>query len=80
MTPRAAILKLLAERGDGKTICPSEAARLLAPQDWRPLIAETRKAGTELADEGLIEVTQGGQPVSPRDVAGPIRYRLKAQP
>ena len=38
--PRAeierAILDLLAERGAGKTICPSDAARALAPDIWPP--------------------------------------------
>ena len=36
----------------------------------------TRQAAARLADEGRIEVTQGGAPVDPRNHRGPIRLRL----
>ncbi|MCQ8185374.1 DUF3253 domain-containing protein [Parvularcula maris] len=79
MTPRRIILQLLAERGEGKSICPSEAARALAPEDWRPLMDEVRAAGRMLAEEGRIEVTQGGEPVDPISARGPVRYRSRGE-
>ena len=78
MTPRDAILELLAERSPGKSICPSEAARRSAgDEEWRPLMHATREAGRSLAAEGLIEVTKKGKPVDPETVKGVIRHRLK---
>jgi hypothetical protein len=38
-------------------------------------MAEIRRAGTRLAAEGRIDVTQKGDAVPP-DAPGPIRYRL----
>ncbi|MBS1843424.1 MAG: DUF3253 domain-containing protein [Actinobacteria bacterium] len=41
----AAILELLAARGHGKTICPSEVARALAAdEDFRPQMEPVRQA------------------------------------
>jgi len=71
-----AILELLAARGAGKTICPSEAARRLGGDDgFRPLMALVREAAAALAAAGDIEVTRGGRPVDVGEVRGPIRLR-----
>ncbi|MEM1409475.1 MAG: DUF3253 domain-containing protein [Pseudomonadota bacterium] len=79
MSPREAILEVLSQRDAGKSICPSEAARLAAGDDpWRPLMGTVRAAGKALAAEGIIEVTKKGKPVDPEAVKGVIRYRLKA--
>jgi hypothetical protein len=74
---RATILKLLQRRETGKTICPSDAARALAGERFRPLMTPVRDVAAELADEGRIEVTQSGRPVDPRGTRGPIRLRLR---
>jgi Protein of unknown function (DUF3253) len=74
---RATILELLQRRDPGKTICPSDAARALAGERFRPLMAPVRDVAAELADEGRIEVTQRGRPVEPRGARGPIRLRLR---
>lgn len=72
-----AILALLRERDEGKTICPSDAARRLAGEDdFRPLMDPVREAAARLADAGAIEVTQGGEPVRIEAARGPIRLRL----
>lgn len=65
---------LLDERGEGKTICPSEAARALA-EDWRPLMDEVRDVAFGMADDGRVEVTQKGDVVDGRAAKGPIRLR-----
>lgn len=62
---KAAILTLLARRGAGKTICPSEAARALAaargaPDSWREDMAAVHKAARLLAREGRVAIRQGG--------------------
>jgi hypothetical protein len=73
---RAAILELLSRRDPGTTICPSDAARAVAGERFRPLMDATREAAARLADEGRIEVTQKGEVVDPRGARGPIRLRL----
>lgn len=72
----AKILSMLRERADGATICPSEVARALEPNDWRPLMEPTRRAARRLAHRGDLLITQGGRPVDPQAIRGPIRLRL----
>jgi hypothetical protein len=74
---REAILELLAARGAEKTICPSEAARVLAGMaDFRPYMEPVRDAAAELARTGRVEVTQKGKPVTIGEARGPIRLGL----
>lgn len=75
----AAIFDLLAQRREGKSICPSEAPRRVCPADWRPLMDATRRIAAELAERGRLEVTQKGQPVHAGTARGPIRLRLPSQ-
>lgn len=71
----AAIVELLAQRRLGATICPSEAARLVAPDDWRPLMEPARAAARRLVASGRVEITQRGRVVDPSTAKGPIRIR-----
>jgi hypothetical protein len=72
-----AILGLLAQRDEGRTICPSEAARALGGDDgFRPLMPLVRDAATHLVRRGELEVTQSGDAVDPSEARGPIRLRL----
>jgi hypothetical protein len=73
----AAILRLLAERGAGKTICPSEAARAIAPEGWESLMEPARAAARRLVADGKIVITQGGQVVDGSTAKGPVRLRLR---
>ena len=59
MTPRAAVLDLLARRGPGKTACPSEVARALAGpgEDWRAQMEGVHTAVDELVAEGRIALS-----------------------
>jgi hypothetical protein len=72
----AAILDLLKRREAGKTICPSEAARAVAPEDWEPLMERTRAAARRLVAAGEIVIAQGGAIVDPSRAKGPIRLKL----
>jgi len=70
-----AILRLLQERGAGKTICPSEAARSVGKEDWQPLMEPARAAARRLVSAGKIVITQSGAVVDPSKAKGPIRLR-----
>lgn len=74
----AAIIELLSSRDAGATICPSEAARAVQPDNWKPLMERVRRAARRMARGGRIEITQSGSVVSPDDLRGPIRLRAKA--
>jgi hypothetical protein len=78
---RRAILELLGQRGPGKTICPSDAARALGGDDgFRPPMGTVREAAGELVAAGRIEVTQRGKPVDLDRAKGPIRLRAVVSP
>lgn len=72
----AAILELLSQRGRGATICPSEAARAVEPEDWKPLMERTRRAARRLVSQRRLAITKGGKDVDPDEARGPIRLRL----
>ncbi len=72
------ILALCTERSENNaTICPSEVARALSPDDWRELMNDVRTVGTRLARESKIEITQRGEARDPNaEIRGAIRYRF----
>lgn len=75
---RASILDLLAKRKPGVTICPSEAARAVAPDHWRDLMKATRQAAIALVEEGFISICQRGEGIDPSaGFKGPVRLRLE---
>lgn len=65
---RAAILQLVAQAGNGKTVDPSDVAKKLAPEDWRGKLKAVRRAANALAREGQIAIYRKGKPVAP-DIA-----------
>ncbi|MCG8357583.1 MAG: DUF3253 domain-containing protein [Kiloniellales bacterium] len=81
-----AILALLAERGAGKSICPTEAARAFAetkarpsdpPDLWRRYLSATRHQALHLARAGRLRILRKGKPVDPhKPVKGVIRLAL----
>lgn len=80
---QAVILSLAAERGPGKTICPSEAARALAgpdPQAWSRLMPAVRRAAIDLMRAGRIVITRNGRAVDPDDFKGVYRIRMAEGP
>lgn len=75
----ATILALTAQRGEGRTICPSEAARALGgdhPDGWGPLMQPIRRTAVRLMKEGKLVITRKGRPVDPDDFRGVYRLRL----
>ena len=73
LTPVEAIRELLEKRESGKTICPSEAARLLAGPsgDWRAEMEHVHEASDALLEEGEIRISWKGQDIKKR--RGPYR-------
>lgn len=63
-TLAAEILRQTAARGPDSSICPSEVARALAPEEsWRGLLGPIRQAAMTLAREGRVQVLRKGKPV-----------------
>lgn len=73
-----AIMELLTARAAGSSICPSEAAKRVEPDDWRDLMETARMAARRLEAAGRVEITQKGRAVDPSTARGPIRIRLKS--
>lgn len=76
MSYREKILELLAQRGPGKTICPSEVLPPKLKQDPEAMEA-VRASARELVRSGVILITQRGEAVDPDHFRGPIRLRLR---
>ncbi|KQP05399.1 DUF3253 domain-containing protein [Methylobacterium sp. Leaf93] len=76
------ILRLVAERGEGKTVCPSEVARHLGgphPDGWSPLMQPVRRMAVRLTKEGRIAILRKGKPVAdPDDFRGIYRLGMPA--
>jgi sarcosine oxidase gamma subunit len=70
-----AISDILDARALTSSTCPSEAARRVAPDDWRPLMEPARRAARRMVARGEAEITQGGSVVDPSTAKGPIRIR-----
>lgn len=73
------MLALVAERGAGKTCCPSEIARALGgphPDGWGPLMKPVRAVAMRLAQEGQVVILRKGRPVDPQDFRGVYRLGL----
>lgn len=75
----SAIIELLADRPASSSICPSEAARRVAPaggdedEGWRDLMEPARSAARRLVADGLVAIKQRGRVVDPSTARGPIR-------
>lgn len=73
----AAIRTLLRHRDTGKTICPSDAARVVGGEDWRDAMGPARSVARQLASDGWLEVLQQGEPIhEPKE--GAIRLRKRS--
>lgn len=70
---RDATLALLARRAPGATICPSEVARALAPEDWRGAMPAVHAAVDGLVEAGLVRLSWKGEAMLTR--TGPYRIR-----
>lgn len=74
------IMDLLAQRGVGESICPSEAAQAIDEDDWRDLMEPARCAARRLVNDGVAVITQRGREVDPSTATGPIRIQRATRP
>jgi hypothetical protein len=70
-----AILELLNSSPTGATVCPSEAARLIAGEHWEAALEPARRAARRLVVTGHVEIIQRGQVADPSTARGSIRIR-----
>lgn len=73
------IMSLVRERGNEKTICPSEAARKLAGSDpdvWGAMMPHVRKVAIGLAREGRVVIYRKGKAITPEDLKGVYRIGM----
>lgn len=74
-----AILTLLTERGPGRSLDPTEAARAVGgdhPDGWGPLMQPLRRVAVRLMKEGKLVITRKGRAVDPDDFRGVYRLSL----
>ena len=74
---RKTILLLTSQRGGGRTICPSEVARALRAENWRPLMPDVRRVAAQLIESNHLVAKQQGQVVQIETARGPIRLCRK---
>ncbi|WP_295530663.1 DUF3253 domain-containing protein [uncultured Pseudacidovorax sp.] len=78
-TVRLAIADLLSQRAAEATVCPSEVARALSAENWRPLMPQVRAVAIDMARQGRLEIRQRGTALSPdAELHGPIRLSRRA--
>ena len=78
---RSAMRALLAHRGPGRSICPSDAARIVGGENWRAVMEAVHSSARTLARGGELMITARDQALSPDDeLRGPIRFRPADRP
>lgn len=76
------IMDLLAQRGNDKSISPSDVARAIAGTDekqWRLLMKPIRARAILLAGQNDIVILRKGKPVDPENFKGVYRLGLAPQ-
>jgi hypothetical protein len=77
---RTAILDFC-RRSKGRYFSPSEVIRQLFPEDWELFIPEIQEVMIQLYHEGLIEISQNGIPIDPKDLPGnDVRIKGSSKP
>jgi hypothetical protein len=77
------MLDLARRRGAGKTLDPTEVARIIGgddPDGWGPLMPQVRQAAVRLMKQGRIVILRKGRPVDPDDFRGIYRIMLAPGP
>ncbi|MEM8916615.1 MAG: DUF3253 domain-containing protein [Pseudomonadota bacterium] len=72
------IIRLCTDRGAEKTICPSEVARSLEPEEarWRSLLPHVRRVAGDLSDQDGVWIFRKGRRIERDQVRGVIRLGL----
>ena len=70
-----AIFEKLSTREPGKSICPSEVAKDLQPEQWQRMMPKVRTVALGLMRQGRLTITKKGKPVDPDNFRGVTRLR-----
>jgi hypothetical protein len=76
----AALRALLRSRERGRSICPSDVARIVGGTKWRTLLPVVRDRAVKMAEGGELEVLRRGRIVKTSATEGVLRYRLTRYP
>ncbi|TDS14695.1 DUF3253 domain-containing protein [Sphingobacterium paludis] len=71
------ILSTTAARGPQKSVCPSEIARMLYPEDWREHMQDIVDVAISLHKLGKVQITQKGSAIDVDHIKGPIRITCR---
>ncbi|MDI4666988.1 DUF3253 domain-containing protein [Xanthobacter autotrophicus] len=70
----AALLRLTAECGAGKSVSPMDVAQALMPQEeWQRALPLVRRVAVRMTQEGRALIYRKGKPVDPADLRGVYR-------
>jgi hypothetical protein len=72
----AALRVLLRSRGPGRSICPSDVARIVGGTTWRMLLPVVRDRAVKMAEGSELEILRRGRVVKRNAAKGVLRYRL----
>lgn len=75
----AAVRALLRSREPGRSICPSDVARIAGGSTWRTLMPVVRACAAQMAERGELQVLRRRRVVCEDPTAGVLRYRLPSQ-
>lgn len=75
----ATIDALSRHRAPDRSICPSDAARVVGGAGWRRHMGLVREVAADMAERELIDVTQRGELVTGRSWRGPVRLRRRVR-
>lgn len=71
-----ATVRALLRRREGRSICPSDVARVVGGESWRARMPQVRAVAAAMARRGELVVTQKDERVDLDDgVTGPVRLR-----
>ena len=76
----AAIRALLRSRQPGRSICPSDAARISGGTAWRKLLPIVRERAVRMTERGELEIMRRGRVVKTKPTGGVLRYRSVVKP
>lgn len=76
----AALQALLRSRQPGRTICPSDVARIVGGRAWRTLLPVVRTRAVAMTARGELEILRRGEIVTDDPTRGVLRYRLTPRP
>lgn len=71
-----AIYELLEALPPGKSICPTDVAKHVDPENWRHRLGQVRAEAVGLARAERLVITRHNKPVDPNSFKGVYRLRL----